>query len=240
VSQDNNQGTGPEQNSTGLLNDPYTRRRFLRAAVVGTAGVAGAAGVAGVALARNGGKAPSTLGHVFDDLTHPPHFDDTLEETMLKGGCGNTYGSGAATVNTEAFAMFLAEFLTPGAYTFTLQQTFTPNGGSPTTGAIGTPPGGGTATLPWEYGDPGNTIFVDVETAGSITTPCTTAGTTAGTGFNPPPPTVSWTLSKTSDVLIFVHLRYDGNTPASGDSTTFTGTLSGPISNTFTLTVHVP
>jgi hypothetical protein len=237
VAQDNDQGTLPEQQPSGMLNDPYTRRRFLRAAVVGTAGVAGAAGVAGVALARNGGKAPTSLSHVFTDLTHPPIFDDTIEETTLSGGCGNTYGKGGV-VNTEAFGMFLAEYLTAGTYTFSLTQTFTPSGGSPTSGAI-QQPGTATTTLPWEYGDAGNAVFVDVGTPGSLTTACTTSGTAVGTPFSSTD-TVQWTLGGTSDVLIYVHLRYKGNKPASGDSTTFTGTLSGPISNTFTLTITVP
>jgi hypothetical protein len=55
VARDDDQSTFPEQQPAGVLNDPYTRRRFLRAAVVGTAGVAGAAGVAGVALASGHG-----------------------------------------------------------------------------------------------------------------------------------------------------------------------------------------
>ena len=61
MAQDNDHGTLPEQQPSGVLNDPYTRRRFLRAAVVGTAGVAGAAGVAGVALAS--GHGPKLLGN---------------------------------------------------------------------------------------------------------------------------------------------------------------------------------
>ena len=60
MSRDSDQGTFPERQPAGGLNDPYTRRRFLRAAVVGTAGVAGAAGVAGVALAS--GHGPRLLG----------------------------------------------------------------------------------------------------------------------------------------------------------------------------------
>ncbi|HEY7834081.1 MAG TPA: twin-arginine translocation signal domain-containing protein [Ktedonobacterales bacterium] len=46
--------------ATDVPQDPYSRRRFLRAAVIGAAGVAGAAGAAGVVLAH--GHLPSVVG----------------------------------------------------------------------------------------------------------------------------------------------------------------------------------
>ncbi len=64
MAEDNGQGANsePEQQSGGMLKDPQSRRRFLRAAAIGTAGVAGVAGLAGVAQATG---APKILRHAF-------------------------------------------------------------------------------------------------------------------------------------------------------------------------------
>jgi hypothetical protein len=59
VAEDNN----VEQSPTDGLNDEQSRRRFLRAAVIGAAGMAGAAGVAGLALARSGTNSPAIVSH---------------------------------------------------------------------------------------------------------------------------------------------------------------------------------
>ena len=50
MDQDANSGAPQDPQST--LNDPQTRRKFLRTAVIGAAGVAGGAAVAGVVLSR--------------------------------------------------------------------------------------------------------------------------------------------------------------------------------------------
>ncbi|MGO8947350.1 MAG: hypothetical protein ACLQUY_06760 [Ktedonobacterales bacterium] len=61
MAQDNDNTT--QQVPSDRLNDPQSRRRFLRAAVIGTAGAAGAAAVAGVAMTRNGASSPSIVSH---------------------------------------------------------------------------------------------------------------------------------------------------------------------------------
>ena len=59
VDKDNNL----EQSPTSEPNDAQSRRRFLRAAVIGTAGVAGAAGVAGHVLAGRRANSPAVVSH---------------------------------------------------------------------------------------------------------------------------------------------------------------------------------
>jgi hypothetical protein len=67
VAEDNN----VEQSPTDGLNDAQSRRRFLRAAVIGATGMAGAAGVAGLALARSSANSPAIVSHhIFVEQIH--------------------------------------------------------------------------------------------------------------------------------------------------------------------------
>jgi hypothetical protein len=242
VAQDNNQGTGPEQQSTGLLNDPYTRRRFLRAAVVGTAGVAGAAGVAGVALGRSGGNAPSVLSHIFPALTGPsapPSATAGFEDTGLGGNCITNFGKNGKG-QVEDYFIFVATNVAPGSYTFDVTQQ---NSGSITgTGEV-QPNGTGNANLPWETVN-GQPVHVDVEPASSVANACPDDGGSVPSGtnvfpFSGLPATIpSADIPTESDLVIYVHLIYDG-TPQSGDQTILTGTLKGPSPSSATLTASV-
>jgi hypothetical protein len=52
MDQDTGTGTGTPPNPQSTLNDPQSRRKFLRTAVIGAAGVAGGTAVAGAIIAR--------------------------------------------------------------------------------------------------------------------------------------------------------------------------------------------
>jgi hypothetical protein len=232
MAQDNDPGTISEQHPAGIPNDPYTRRRFLRAAVIGTAGVAGAAGVAGVARARSSGKAPSFLTHVLiaqQQQTMPPTFAINFEDAALAGdsSCSSFYGGGNGL---ERYFLFLGSNLPAGSYSFELtQQFFNP----PNAAGDIQPTGTHSPTLPWEYQGT-QPISIDVEAPGSFSGSCAGAIPATALLFGPPsspPPIVKFSLGATSDALIYVHLVYDG-TPTTGDMITLTSTLTGPVSNT--------
>lgn len=67
------EGPGTPTSQGGTFNQDVSRRKFLRAAVVGTAGVAGAAGVAGIVLHNSTKPSMSNLG-VYTGISTDPGY----------------------------------------------------------------------------------------------------------------------------------------------------------------------
>jgi hypothetical protein len=217
MAQDNEQDITAEQKSPGILNDPHSRRKFLRAAVVGTAGVAGAAGVAGVVLARNGGGSPSLLRPFVGgaQVSIHPSCCAGLEKTALTGGCESTY-----KFNESFYIVYTGKNLPAGDYSFDVTQQYKANAA----GSI-QPQHTDNHALPWDYQSNGNNVHVDVITANTGTC-CPNTGGALGTGHDFLP--VTFHLGASSDVYIFVHIQWGSSAaPAKGDTTVFTCTLTG-------------
>ena len=227
VAEDNVQGANPEpeQHSGGMLKDPQSRRRFLRAAAIGTAGVAGVAGLAGVAQATG---APKILKHAFG-LTGPISGSSSLEgffEGTAPGTCTSTYSSTSADGGTNRFVTFYISGLPAGnGYSFSVTQDI---GGGPQ--AI-QPSGTNDATRPWEFIHNNSSavhVVMDAQTDHSCPAgPSDDLNGSNSTGhsnfaftFNVP--------SGTHNVAIYTHVSI-GNGVTIPNSTTFTGTLSGPV-----------
>jgi hypothetical protein len=238
VTEDNQQHTDPEQRPAGMLDDPYSRRRFLRAAVVGTAGVAGAAGVAGVVLARNGGKAPSILKPFIGSLAQPSRetnqmcFEDTnFNETtdIIIGSNGKVKGS--------FFVVFAMSDLPTDSYSLEVTQQAD---GGPTTDIT-------SSSTPFAFASSGGQVLIYEEPAGTLPLPLACPFTKPGgtATFNESTDPATFPVSGSAqDVLVFFHITWSGGTIGSKGSTetiTFTGTLTDTTTSTVvsTLTVQV-
>jgi hypothetical protein len=226
---DDDQSLHPEQHSNGIITDPHSRRRFLRAAVVGTAGVAGAAGVAGVALAHRSNNSPSilrTFAFAQQQQTpvaacsaglEIPGLDANEKPTSLPGTCITHYSG----FKGPYALVFLASQLPAGSYTFDVTQTFTPSGGSPTTGAI-QPNGTTNPALPWDLDNTSNLVFINQVAAGTGSA-CPSGAFPSMTSTLP----ASYALASTMDVEIWIPIIFEpSGTIMNGDTSSFTSTTS--------------
>lgn len=247
MSDDNGRGTNPNPNSNsgqdteGALTGPRSRRKFLRAAVIGTAGVAGVAGVAGIA--RASGLSPNTLknfsGTAQNASTPPPPTTITgyFEETG-PSDCTDTYyaGNGNDQGGRNRYITFYIANLPAGDYSFDVSQSCDGN----TAGPI-QPAGSGTSTLQWEYANSSSQVHVVIP--GTLTDGCPEddlggSGSTAHDSF-----TVTFHLDSTQNVAIYAHIQDEQGTSKVGgtlaSTTTFTGSLSGNLTMSATKTVNV-
>lgn len=252
MAEDNGQGANlePEQQSGGMLKDPQSRRRFLRAAAIGTAGVAGVAGAVGVAQATG---APKILKQVFGGATEgpsgqPPSADGFFQDTGMStaGDCaaGNYYGGGSGQGPLNRYVTFYINDLPSGTYSFNVTQDI---GAGPVPIAA---QGSGSATQPWEFGG-ATAIHVVVKSASSTEPSCPTGPQDSLTGSPPSvyafstfaSNTVTITTSSTNDVVIYVHIEIDKNKVGSGKAiptlpSTTTFTLSGGATGTVNASLH--
>jgi hypothetical protein len=233
VAEDNGQGATPEleQQSGGMLKDPQSRRRFLRAAAIGTAGVAGVAGAVGVAQATGAPKIlHQVLGGTSGVSNTNPSIDGFFEHTD-PGPCTSTYSGNQKDGKTGRFITFYISNLPSGNYIFTVTQDI---GAGPV--ALETN-GNSTASQPWEYAQGTSSIHLVVRTAGTKPV-CPTDSLGSASPFNSFPITItSSTFSGTHDVAIYAHIDINGGVTIPS-STTFTGALSGDASLTRTVTVN--
>ncbi len=226
----------------GPLNDEYSRRKFLRAAVVGTAGVAGAAGVAGVVLTQHGSGPGLLSTHAFPLTSVHPTYTPCLENTF----CGTAGDSGCASVGTlcstddyaqSYFAVLaITNLALNTTYTFDLEQQVnsTSSAGWQPIHAKVTGQNHSPDTQPWCYqagSNGGNVIFYYVDpTKGTnpiqssdcpYQQPANASQVTGGTTGSDSVPATFTTPSSvpsgagTVDVLIFVHLSWGATTPSS-------------------------
>lgn len=244
MAEDNGQGANlePEQQSGGMLKDPQSRRRFLRAAAIGTAGVAGVAGAVGVAQATGAPKVLKTFLGVHPNASTPPPpptIDGFFEDTG-PGPCldPKEYGGGSGQGPLNRYVVFYIKNLPQGTYSFNVTQDI---GAGPVAIAAS---GGGTNTQPWEFA-PGNPIHVVVYAANtepSCPTDLTGLGTHPFSAFSVSIPSTDFTTSN-NDVAIFVHVEIDskkvGDSITLPSSTTFTGTLSGDASQSQTVVANL-
>jgi hypothetical protein len=220
----NEQDPNREQQPAGNLDDPHSRRKFLRAAVVSTAGVAGAAGVAGVILARNGGSAPGVLTQTFVLASGPQvsgietacaSFEDShLTGTALSSACPDVSG---LLTPSEYYFIFTAYDLPAGTYSFDAGQFLASPmpGPGPCPDSLSYTPFS-SSSKPLEYVNPGNDVYVSIITpANPDTTSCTPApagGQAPGNGIGDLPvdgstATTNLTVTAGQDVQIYVHLQ---------------------------------
>ncbi|HEX5547208.1 MAG TPA: hypothetical protein VFX24_07340 [Ktedonobacterales bacterium] len=247
MAEDNGQGANlePEQQSGGMLKDPQSRRRFLRAAAIGTAGVAGVAGAVGVAQATGAPKVLKTfLGASPNASTPPPppSIDGFFEETQ-PGPCITppTYTGSSGQGGINRYVVFYIKNLPSGNYSFNVTQDI----GS---GAVAlAAPGSGSATQPWEIAGPSqiHVVVYGANTEPTCPTDLTGLGTHAFSAFSVSIPSTDFTASN-NDVAIYAHIQIDKSKVGSGkdiptlpSSTTFTGTLSGDASQTQTVTANL-
>jgi hypothetical protein len=192
-------------------------------------GVAGAASAAGVALAH-GDKVPKILAPVLHPqagVSAPPSLDGFFEETG-PGPCVPTYGGGPDNAQgpRNRYITFYASNLPAGTYNFDMTQQVDAN----PAGAIQAS-GAGTAVLPWEYNG-SKPVHVVVRDPGSEPT-CPEDNLDGSNSHQYDSlPVSGFTLSATHDVVFYVHILYSNNVAhvPSGQTTTFTGTLSGTVS----------
>lgn len=227
MAEDNGQGANsePEQQSGGMLKDPQSRRRFLRAAAIGTAGVAGVAGLAGVAQATG---APKILRHAFGAPDSHISGGSSLEgffEGTAPGTCTATYNSTNADGGTNRFITFYISNLPAGnGYSFNVTQDIG-------AGAVAIEANGSSsATQPWEFAQKNSSVHVVMDAAADHACPAGPSDDLNGSNSTPHN-NYSFTFdvpSGTHNVAIYTHVDIaDGVTIP--DSTTFRGTLSGPV-----------
>jgi hypothetical protein len=225
VTQDQSNSDGlPPQRSGGFLEDPQTRRRFLKAAVASGAAVAavGAAGAAAASaspqLFRQFRGAPATVSGqgtgtmCIEDSGFTPIDTFTVDKNQ----------------NTQPgtfFIWFTVQHLPAGTYDYSL--TMSPPTGSP-----------GDSTAPFKLSDPGNNVYVFPVADGSATNPC------PGADPDPMPPkdqvghaisdVFPFTTSSLGDFRVRVHLKYNNSAITLPQIFTFTGVLT----NTSTLATY--
>lgn len=238
---DNGQGANlePEQQSGGMLKDPQSRRRFLRAAAIGTAGVAGVAGAVGVAQATG---APKILKQVIglhpnvsgEQVTITGYFKHTT--TTESDNCTSTYSSTNADGGTGRYVVFYINSLPSGHYFFDVTQTI--GGVTNDLLANGAAPADPTHQQ-WEYAQKNSSIHVVLRNPTGTAPACPAddlSGTLAFNSFKVE--ITSSDLTTTKDVVIYTHVDVDAdNVPTLAGSTTFTFTLSGDKSGTASVPV---
>lgn len=232
MTNDNSQGANPNPNSeqehTSTLNDPRSRRKFLRATVIGVGGVAGVAGAAGIARAC--GVTPGSVKHLVGGVQPLSATVPTLTgyfEHTNPGPCTSTYSGTNKDGGTNRYITFYAANLPAGTYTFNVTQTIGAH-----TGAIQSS-GHGTATLQWEYLQKNSSVHVVVKD--HVKNPgCPEDSLKNATPYDAYPVS-NLKLTKTQDVVFYAHIQ-DTQSPLAS-STTFTGTLTGTVSKTATITV---
>jgi hypothetical protein len=214
------EGSQMQPSAGGPINGDYSRRKFLRAAVIGTAGVAGAAGVSGVVLARRGGSAPTLTKSTFlttvsAGTSFMPCFEDTTfsDVSALGGTSGNNYTS-------SYFAVLGIHSLPQGAtYTINVQQQVNSDGYKD----IQQPPTGNGKTpddAPFAYQSKNGSVLIYYETAGSLAADCPYSKPDGTANVNAAAVPVSFTPagSGTTDVLFFLHLSWGADTPTSTET----------------------
>lgn len=238
MAEDNGQGANlePEQQSGGMLKDPQSRRRFLRAAAIGTAGVAGVAGAVGVAQATGAPKIlKNVLGvHPNASTPPPPPSVDGFFEGTGPGPCldPKTYTGSSGQGGINRYVVFYIKNLPQGTYTFDVKQNI--GAGDVALAA----PGTGTATQPWEIAGPSqiHAVFYTANTEPSCPTNLTGLKSDPFSAFSISVPSGDFP-GTVNDLAIFVHVQIDHNKVGAGkaiptlpSSTTFT--LSGGASGT--------
>jgi hypothetical protein len=250
MAQGNQRDPNLEQHPAGNLDDPYSRRRFLRAAVVGTAGVAGAAGVAGVILARNGGNTPGVLTKAFALNITPSNqtaacasFEDsTLAGTALPCVASNGSPTNPQITPSIYYFIFTAMDLPAGKYTFTAGQRVDTSGtnkscpdsadGSLYTDIQANGTATDSSTDPLTYGDGGNgkNVHVDVtsDTVSCIPNESSNTGSLPGTAYKTLAdiPSSGFSVTSGQNVQIFVKVAWGAGIPASDETVCMQGILT--------------
>lgn len=220
------EGTQMPTSPGGPGHDDYSRRKFLRAAVIGTAGVAGAAGVGGFVLAQRGGSlAPGlvrigVLSTISAHTTYTPCFEDTgFNDVDTLSGSGGSYNA-----NASYFAVLGIHSLPQGAtFTIDVQQELVgdSHGYQPIQGQVtgkNTTPG----YAPFAYQSNGNNALAWYEKAGSIAAACPyskpSADTTADAKGSGAPFTFAPSGTGTTDVTFFLHLSWGASVPTSSET----------------------
>jgi len=223
------------QDHAGIIQNPQSRRKFLRVAAVGAAGVAGVAGAAGVARAT--GLAPKTLLHFNGSPQDPstptpdPKIAGYFEETK-PGPCVSTYTGSTGNGGINRYITFYISNLPSGNYSFDVTQTIGAN-----TGSIQSA-GGGTATLHWEYKVSNSQVHVVIPAAPLDSDGCPTQDDLGGSKSTPSNAfPVSFSTGSTQNVAIYAHI-IDNQSPLLGP-TTFTGSLSGDKMLSTDITVNL-
>lgn len=252
------EGSQMPASSDGLGNDGYSRRKFLRAAVIGTAGVAGAAGVAGVVLAQRAGSAPGLLTIRQVSGTSDGDYNALFEDTNCGTGktsteaaqCGNYTGSNKFTVNQNgkatnpgSFFVVLAIRGLPGqalgtTYSILAQEKLST---APDTSYATIPTSGhGTSSQPFEYQQANSNVQIYEYPTGTISGSGPFALSTAP--YNSPSHTDSvdvangstdtFQLTSTHDVLIFIHVTWGNSAGKIGGTGTETIDFRITLTNT--------
>lgn len=239
----------PSQFSHGVPTNPTSRRKFLKAAVVGGAAVAAgaASGAAGVVIAQHSGSAPRitnlfNVGNpgVSGNDPYKFTFEPTEQNVNLTsiGKTGPSQTGGPYNLNSAYFAV-LAMYLTSGYYTVLFQQSLDNTNFSTVT----------SGDSPFTLASGGNAALV------YFTTGTLNDGPYAkpATGQISPSPSDSFPVdihtTSSGNILAFAHLKYNGDTPsASGTKVYFQFVVTptdssynptgSPTTVSFTLTVY--
>jgi hypothetical protein len=218
-----------------MLKDPQSRRRFLRAAAIGTAGVAGVAGAVGVAQATGAPKIIRQALGVTSHISGQSNLEAFFEGTT-PSDCTATYSSTSADGGTNRFVTFYIPNLSAGnGYSFKVTQNI--GAGAVDIQAAGS----GDDSHPWEFiHNNSSAVHVVIDALADHacpTGPHDNLGGSNSTGHS----SFAFTFdvpSGTHNVAIYTHINIaDG--VAIPNSTTFAGTLSGPVSlGPVTITVN--
>lgn len=253
------EGSQMPASSGGYGSDEYSRRKFLRAAVIGTAGVAGAAGVAGVVLAQRGGSvAPGIISIRQVSGTSDGDYKALFEDTNCGTGktsteaaqCGNYTGSNTFTVNqngktTEpgSFFVVLAIHGLPGqaggtTYSILAQEKLSTE---PDTQYANIPTSGnGSSSQPFEYQQANSNVQIYEYPTGTIvgtgpyalsTAPYNSPSHTDSVDFANSPGN-TFQLTSTQDVLIFIHVNWGNKAGTIGGTGTETIDFQITLTNT--------
>lgn len=227
-----------------LLSVEQSRRKFLRTAVIGTAGVAGAAGVAGIVLSQHGAS-PNLLtiaalsGVSSGDYTML--FEDTECGTSGHENLCGDYSSTNFTVvpnakhpdqvttNPGSFFVVLAiRSLPADTYSIVAKEKLSTDASFTSTIPHS---GSGSASLPFAYQSNGSNVQIYRYPTGTINSNGPYALTSAQySGYLTPVPGLSYadsssdtfTTSSTYDVLIFIHVNWEGGNIPGGTGATKT------------------
>jgi hypothetical protein len=223
VAQDNEHNPSLEEHPAGKVNDPYSRRKFLRAAVVGTAGVAGAAGVAGVILSRSKSPGLFTVGTALSGISiHDSNCSACATTTSYGAFTPPIIINGMGNANPGDFFIW---FTAPGLPAGTYDLTFTPDPNFSTNGTN------------WAYLD----VYNGTGSTGRATACPNTGSFTPSNEVNKGcvdgagcvfPYTVP--SGQTQDLQFHAHMKFTGAYPGAGVTETFTFQFSlNAVGNTY-------
>jgi hypothetical protein len=235
----------------GLLSAEQSRRKFLRTAVIGTVGVAGAAGVAGIVLSQHGG-APNLLTIAaisgVSDGGYTMLFEDTDcgtsgNASLCKDFSTNNFGvhaNGTSTNPGSFFVVLAIRGLPADTYSIAAQEKLHTAVNYQDIPAQGS----GTAALPFAYqgsGTPGANAQTYIYHTGTVaaTGPYALNASPYNAPLFPSPFSgTPFTTSATQDVLIFIHVNWEGGVIPGGTGATetidFKITLTGNVTGSAT------